>query len=90
MVGVEYDRQGGDGGARYELDGRRGMRWETAYPEAEQNFMYRLDELTTIRVNLEPISLRLTDPKLCDYPFIYMCDVGWQQLTEDEVKALRN
>ena len=90
FVRVEYDSEGGYGEAFYDFDGRRWMRWETDYPEAEENFLYRIDELTTIRVNFEPISLRLTDPKLRDYPFIYMCDVGWQQLTDEEVTSLRN
>lgn len=89
FVRVEYDSVGGYGDAFYDYDGRRWMRWETDYPEAEQNFLYRIQELTTIRVNPTPISLRLTDERLYQYPFIYMCDVGWQELSEEEVAGLR-
>ena len=90
FVRIEYDSVGGYGEAFYDYDGRRWMRWETDYPEAEENFLYRIGELTTIRVNPEPISLRLTDERLCQYPFIYMCDVGWQELTEEEALSLRD
>lgn len=87
---IQYDSTGGYGESWYNYDGRDWERWETDYPEAEQNFLIRLRELTTIAVNPMPIHLRLTDPRLFDYPFVYMCDAGWQLLTDDEVKALRS
>jgi hypothetical protein len=89
FVRVEYDSEGGYGEAYYDYDGRFWLRWQTDYPEAERNFLYRIGQLTTIKANPEPISLRLTDPRLDDYPFIYMCDVGWQRLSRAEVRALR-
>lgn len=89
FVRVEYDSTGGNGEAYYYFEGRVWQRWETDYPEAEENFLIRIEELTTIRVNPKPISLRLTDDRLFDYPFIYMCDVGWQKLTKEEEKQLR-
>lgn len=89
FVRVEYDSVGGYGESYYDFDGRRWQRWETDYPEAEENFLIRIEELTTIQVGPEPISLRLTDPRLYDYPFIYMSDVGWQWLSEEEVADLR-
>jgi len=89
FVRAEYDSTGGYGEAHYFYDGRHWQRWETDYPEAERNFLWRLDELTTVSVNREPISLRLTDPRLGNYPFLYMCDVGWMRLSAEEVAALR-
>ncbi len=89
FVRVEYDSEGGYGESWYNYDSRTWLRWETDYPEAEKNFLYRLRQLTTIDADPEPIHLPLTDPRLFQYPFLYMCDVGWQVLTDREVKALR-
>jgi hypothetical protein len=89
FVRVRYDSIGGYGESWYHYDGRDWERWETDYPEAEENFLIRLRELTTIDVNPKPMHLRLTDKRLFDYPLIYMCDPGWQFLDDDEVKALR-
>ena len=50
--------------------GRRGGGWRTDYPDADLNFSYRLQELTSLKVHPEGIILELTDPKLFDYPFI--------------------
>lgn len=86
---VEYDSVGGYGEAYYEYDGRLWQRWQTDYPAAEQNFLIRLQELTTVEVDPVPKSLRLTDEALFNYPFIYMCDVGWQVLDDEEVESLR-
>ncbi len=89
FVRAEYDSIGGEGESYYYFDRRYWERWETDYPEAEENFLIRLEELTTIQVNPKPISLRLTDPRLYEHPFIYMSDVGWQDLSEEEVAHLR-
>ena len=76
FVRIKYDSLGTYGEAYYDYDGRFWYRWQTDYPEAEQNFLYRIEELTTLRVNRVPISRKLTDETIFDYPFIYMCDVG--------------
>jgi len=90
FVRVRYDSVGGYGESWYHYDGRDWERWETDYPEAEENFLIRLKQLTTIDVNPRPTHLRLNNPRLFDYPLIYMCDPGWQLLAEDEVTALRS
>ncbi len=89
FVRAIYESEGGYGEAYYNYDGRFWYRWETDYPEAEQNFLYRIAELTTIHVDPVPIALRLTDKAILDFPFLYMCDIGWQTLTKEEVAALR-
>ncbi len=90
FVRVEYDSIGGYGESWYSYDGRDWERWETDYPEAEENFLVRIKQLSTIKVNPKPISLRLTDERIFSYPFLYMCDPGWQLLSDDEVAALRS
>ncbi len=69
--------------------GRRGYRWYTDYPDADLNFSYRLQQLTSLKVDPNGVILRLTDPELFDYPFIYLVEPGWLSLSEDEVVALR-
>jgi len=69
--------------------GRRGGGWATDFPDAELNLSFRLQQLTSLRVNPDPIILRLTDPKLFDHPFLYMVEPGALMFTEEEVVALR-
>jgi hypothetical protein len=74
--------------------GRRGRGgggggWRTDYPHSDNNFSFRLQQLTSMKVNPWPVQLQLTDERLFDYPFIYMIEPGNLQFTEDEVLALR-
>jgi hypothetical protein len=88
FVRIKYDSTGGFGESWYRYEGRDWQRWETDYPRAEKNLILRLNELTSMRVNPEPIVLRLTDKELLDHPFIFMSDVGWQKLSAEELAAL--
>jgi hypothetical protein len=85
FVRVEYDSFGGRG----YWGGRGGGRWATDYPDSDYNFSYRLQQLTSLKVNPIPVQLRLTDDALFDYPFIYMIEPGALQFSEEEVVALR-
>jgi len=77
----------------YGMGGRRGRGWggdwTTDWPDSELNFSYRLQQLTSLKVNPVPISLRLTDETLFDYPFLYMIEPGGLVFEEEEVVALR-
>ncbi len=84
FVRIKYDSTGGYGESWYRHEGRDWDRWETDYPRAEMNLILRLTELTSVRVNPEPIVLRLTDTELFDHPFVFMSDVGWMQLSSVE------
>lgn len=88
FVRIKYESSGGFGESWYRHEGRDWERWETDFPRAEKNLLFRLDQLTSLQVNPEPIVLRLTDDELLDYPFIFMSDVGWQVLSDEEVSAL--
>lgn len=76
--------------------GGRG-KWRTDYPDSDLNISFRLQQLTSLRVNPDPIVLELTDPRLFDYPFIYIIEPGgdWGypgtglNFTPAEVGALR-
>jgi hypothetical protein len=84
FVRVEYDSYGRYGG------GRRGWdSWATDWPDSDLNFSFRLKQLTSLKVNPVPITLRLTDPRLFDYPFLYMIEPGGLSFSDEEVAALR-
>ena len=81
FVRIRYDSYGG-----YR---RRGGGWDTDYRDSDLNFSLRLQELTSLKVNPDPIVLELTDPRLFDYPFIYIIEPGALVFHEAEVEALR-
>lgn len=72
-------RRGGFGGGGCWVD----------WPDSDLNFSFRLQQLTSLKVNPVPISLRLTDPQLFDYPFLYMIEPGRLSFSDEEVEALR-
>ncbi len=49
----------------------------------------RLQQLTTIKVNPDPVIVDLTDANLSDYPFLYMIEPGALSFSEDEVNLVR-
>ncbi|MEE2936780.1 MAG: DUF4159 domain-containing protein [Planctomycetota bacterium] len=80
---VQYDSRDGYG------RGRGGNRWQNDYPDSDWNFSLRLEQLTSLKVEPNGKVLRLTDPELLDYPFLYMNGVGGMYLSEEEAVALR-
>jgi hypothetical protein len=87
FVRLEYDS---DGYSRRGGWGYGGwQRWATDFPDSDLNFSFRLQQLTALKVNPDPITLRATDPRMYDYPFVYMIEPGNLLFSEDEVKALR-
>lgn len=80
FVRIKYDSWRGRGG---------GGGWATDYNASDLNFSLRLQQLTTLKVNPEPIFLELTEPELFDYPFIYIIEPGGLVFSQEEVEALR-
>jgi hypothetical protein len=78
---------------RYSEGGRgrrwRGGSWDTDYPDSDQNFSYRLQQLTSLKVNPEPVVLDIMDEKLFEYPWVYMIEPGDLLFSEEEVTTLR-
>jgi hypothetical protein len=81
FVRIEYDSYGGRG--------RWGGGWATDWRDADLNLSFRLQELTSLKAHPEGRVLRLTDPELLDFPFIYIVEPGALGFTDDEVLALR-
>jgi Domain of unknown function (DUF4159) len=83
FVRIQFDSWGGRGWRR------RGWSWDTDWPDSDLNFSFRLQQLTSLKVNPKPVILRLTEDELFDYPFIYIIEPGSLAFADDEVAALR-
>jgi hypothetical protein len=73
----------------YRGRGRGGAGWDTDFRDADLNLSFRLQQLTSLKVDPEGVVVRLTDPELYNYPFIYMVEPGSLYFSEEEVIALR-
>ena len=68
---------------------RRGG-WTTDLPDADLNLSYRLQQLTSLRVDPDARLVRATDPDLVQYPFLFAAAPGAMGLTDEEIAGLRN
>jgi hypothetical protein len=76
----------GYGGGRYF---GRGAGWDTDLPDSDLNLSYRLQQMTSIKVDPDGRILDLTDPELANFPWIYIVEPGGLALSAEEVVALR-
>ena len=64
--------------------------WNTDYPKADLQFLQAVRKLSDLGfVNSQQQALRITDPELFHYPFVYAVEVGHMRLSEKEVARLR-
>jgi len=64
--------------------------WITDFPDSDLNLSFRLQQMTSMKVDPDGRVLRLTDPDLSNYPWIYMVEPGALLLRDEEVPVLRN
>ncbi|MEE3373127.1 MAG: DUF4159 domain-containing protein [Planctomycetota bacterium] len=64
-------------------------RWDNDFPDGDWNFSYRLQQMTSLKVDPNGKVLRFSDPELFRYPFIYLAGVQTMRLSEAERQALR-
>ncbi len=83
FVRIKY-RSGGRGWHPY---GRN--RWATDFPDADLNFSYRLQQMTSMKVDPAGRVLEITDPELFRFPFIYIVEPGDLTFSAEEVPILR-
>ena len=85
FVRVRYDDpRGENAGWRF-----GGPTWRHDYPTAELNLHLALDRTTSIYVEGEPVVLRLSDPRIFEYPMLYLSEPGYWTMEEEEVENLR-
>ncbi len=64
--------------------------WAIDYPKADRQFLIGLRRLTNIDAHELENPIRLDDPEIRRYPFLYALEVGYMSLTEPEVVGLRD
>jgi hypothetical protein len=64
--------------------------WYSDSPDSDLNLSYRLQQLTSIKVDPNGRYIDICDPLLSDYPWIYMVEPGLMILEEPEVPILRS
>jgi hypothetical protein len=64
--------------------------WRTDFPEADRWIANVLGRLTAVDVSPSENPVRLDDPELRRFPFLYMLEVGNMALRDHEVEALRS
>ena len=67
-----------------------GGSWSIDFPGADRHFLYALERLSIVDASPEEYAVKLTDPQLRHFPFIYALEIGAMQLDEKEAAALRD
>jgi hypothetical protein len=67
----------------------RGGPWTTDTPDSDLNLSYRLQQVSSMKVNPDGRFLPLTEQELVEYPFIYMVEPGSLYLSDEEAARLR-
>jgi len=63
--------------------------WLTDWPDADVNLSWRLQQMTSMKVDPNGRCMELTDPELFRYPFIYIVEPGSLAFSDEEVMILR-
>jgi hypothetical protein len=78
------DLEPGEGGTRY------GGGWATDFPASDCKFMWGVERLTNIRVyDKSPHVVTAVDPKLYEYPYLYIVSPNRMNLIQEEAEKLR-
>jgi hypothetical protein len=77
-------------GGRGGFFGRGRSQWDTDWPKADEQFMVVLSRLIDIDASPDQNAIRLDDPNVRRFPFLYALEVGSMGLTDAEVAGLRS
>ena len=92
FVRVRYDTSQFAGTYGYNnVLGDGGPPWSHDYPVAGRHLMKIITELSKVDANLdinEPI-VSFDDPTIYKFPFAYLCEVGFMNLTDAEIAGMR-
>lgn len=87
---IKFDMAGLYGGFGMHL-GDGGLPWSHDYPDAGMHLMKIISELSKTDVTLEhnePI-FSFEDPDVFKYPIVYLCEVGFMDLSDKEIQGMR-
>ena len=76
--------------AIYSGGGYRRGSWGTDFPKADRQFLTIIDRLIDLDAYERENAVRLDDPEIRKFPFLYALEVGYMYMTEPEVKGLRD
>ena len=76
--------------AIYSGGGWRSNSWATDFPKADRQFLTIIDRLVDLDAFMGENAVRLDDPDLRRFPFLYALEVGYMYMTEPEVVGLRD
>jgi hypothetical protein len=63
--------------------------WAHDYPRGGRHLMKIVSEISAVRPNADEVILTFDDPRLFKYPFAYLCEVGFMNLSEREIEGMR-
>ena len=87
-VGISADS--GRGFGRYGGDWREGRSsWTTDYPRSDRHFAAAMRRLTRINTRSVEQPVNLDSGEQYDWPFLYGVEVGHWNLTDEQVKSMR-
>jgi len=81
---------------RYQSGGRYGrqyggwQRWTIDFPDSDLNLSFRVQQMTSLKVDPDGRVIRLTDKDLFKHPWIYVVEPGDISFTDEEATSLRN
>lgn len=67
-----------------------GRLWDDDAPEADLNLIFRLHEVTSLKVRPGLNFIDITTAELAQYPFVYLASAGRAVFTDEEITSLRN
>ncbi len=67
-----------------------GRVWDDDAPEADLNLIYRLYQVSSLKVRPNLHFIDITTKDLANYPFVYIAAAGRLRLSDEEAAALRN
>src|SRR5690606_23276268 len=63
--------------------------WSTDLPDSDLNLSYRLQQMTSTKVDPDGRIINIMDPDLYEHPWTYMVEPGAMYLTDLEVATFR-
>jgi hypothetical protein len=68
---------------------RPGERWAIDFPDGDLNMSYRLQQMTSMKVDPNGLALGILEKELTEYPFVYVVEPGRLTFEDEEIVVLR-